>query len=59
MKGLGLPKYQYTFRDMKLGVMFLGYSDELSLSHSTLFTETIGEWLKNKGGQDRWRRVAE
>ena len=49
MKGLGLPKYQYTFRDMKLGVMFLGYSDELSLSHSTLFTETIGEWLKNKG----------
>ena len=49
MKALGLPVYQYTFRDMKLGVMFLGYSEDLSLNHATLFTETIGSWLKGHG----------
>lgn len=49
MKSLGLPQYQYTFRDMKLGAMFLGYSKELSLQHATLFTETIGAWLKDHG----------
>lgn len=46
---LGLPKYQYTFRDMKLGAMFIGYSKELSLSHATLFAEIIGGWLKEHG----------
>lgn len=49
MRVLGLPKYQYTFRDMKLGAMFLGYSKELSLSHSLIFIETIGRWLKEHG----------
>ncbi len=49
MKTLGLPVYQYTFRDMKLGVMFLGYSKELSLNNATLFTEVIGAWLKEHG----------
>jgi len=49
MRVLGLPKYQYTFRDMKLGAMFLGYSRELSLSHSVLFAEIIGRWLKGHG----------
>jgi transposase len=49
MRILGLPKYQYTFRDMKLGAMFLGYSKELSLSHATLFGEVIGVWLGHHG----------
>jgi len=49
MRGLGLPKYQYTFRDMKLGGMFIGYSKELSLTHSALFAEVIGDWLKRHG----------
>lgn len=49
MRILRLPKYQYTFRDMKLGAMFLGYSEELSLSHSTLFVKTIGDWLRRHG----------
>ncbi len=49
MRVLGLPKYQYTFRDMKLGAMFLGYSRELSLAASTLFVETIGAWLEKHG----------
>ena len=49
MKALRLPQYQYTFRDMKTGVMFLGYSEDLSLTHSTVFVETIGGWLKEHG----------
>ena len=49
MRALGLPKYQYTFRDMKLGAMFIGCSRELSLSHATLFAEVIGIWLKEHG----------
>lgn len=49
IRALGLPKYQYTFRDMKLGAMFLGYSQELSLTASTLFVETIGAWLRKYG----------
>lgn len=49
MRVLGLPRYQYTFRDMRLGAMFLGYSKELSLSHSLIFIEMIGRWLKNHG----------
>ena len=49
MRALRLPKYQYTFRDMKLGAMFIGYSKELSLSNSTLFVEVIGSWLKEHG----------
>jgi len=49
MRALELPKYQYTFRDMKLGAMFLGYSQELSMSHSKVFVEVIGSWLKGHG----------
>lgn len=49
MRGLGLPEYQYTFRDMKSGAMFLGYSQELSISHATVFTKVIGSWLKDHG----------
>lgn len=49
MEVLGLPKYQYTFRDMKSGAMFLGYSTELSLNHATIFGEIIGNWLLKHG----------
>lgn len=49
MRLLRLPRYQYTFREVKLGAMFLGYSEELSLTHSILFVEVIGDWLKRHG----------
>lgn len=29
--------------------MFLGYSQELSMSHSKVFVEVIGSWLKEHG----------
>lgn len=49
MRVLGLPRYEYTFRDQKTGGVFAGYADELSLTHATIFIAVIGEWLKRYG----------
>jgi hypothetical protein len=40
-RGLNLPQYQYTARDGTTGLLFLGYSNELSLAHATVFAERI------------------
>jgi transposase len=45
LKHLGLPQYQYTARDVSTGLLFLGYSNELSLSYATLFAERIIQHL--------------
>lgn len=49
MRILGLPEYEYTFRDQKTGGVFAGYADELSLVHATVFADVIGEWIKRHG----------
>lgn len=46
MKMKGLPKTQYTFREISCGVQFLGFADERSLSHSELFADYVNEHLK-------------
>lgn len=44
LKPLGLPKYQYTMRDTKSGMLFLGYSDEISeLNARTMVNYVLGE----------------
>jgi len=45
MKRLRLPAVQYTLREISCGALFLGFSDELSLSHATLFAEYINHYL--------------
>jgi len=45
----GLPKVQYTFREVSCGVQFLGFSIERSLTNAMLFTEYINEHLKKYG----------
>ncbi len=45
-RDLKLPWYQYSHRDVRTGMMFLGFADELSLSHSTAFTEILVAWYK-------------
>ncbi len=45
----GLPKVQYTFREVSCGVQFLGFANERSLMHAMLFTEYINEHLKRYG----------
>lgn len=44
-----LPKVQYTFREVSCGIEFLGFADERSLIHSTLFADYINEHLKKYG----------
>lgn len=41
MKRLGLPRYQYTYREVVSGLQFIGYSQELSLGVSILFVKRI------------------
>jgi transposase len=41
MKPRDLPQYQYTFREVTSGLLFLGFSNELSLTYSELFARQI------------------
>ncbi len=44
IKPMGLPRFQYTVRDSKSGMLFLGYSDELSeLNARTMIDHIISE----------------
>jgi transposase len=49
MKGKGLPKVQYTARDVTSGMMFLGFADERSLTYATLFAEYLNNRLQGAG----------
>lgn len=59
MKALGLPKYQYTARDVVSGLQFLGYANDLSLLASIHFVKRIIEHLIQNnafyGGSTRWQ----
>ena len=46
MKRKKLPQSQYTFREVSCGIQFLGFSQNRSLTHATLFAEYINEHLK-------------
>lgn len=41
-----LPRVQYTFREVSCGVQFIGFANERSITHATLFTGYINEHLK-------------
>ena len=45
-KFLDLPKVQYTFREVSCGILFLGFANELSLTHSQIFAVYINHFLK-------------
>ena len=49
MMKLGLPRVQYTFREVSSGIMYLGYADELSLDYATLFSDYLQHNLKKLG----------
>lgn len=46
MKKNGLPVVQYTHREVSCGIQFLGYADERSLTHATLFAKYINQHLE-------------
>jgi len=43
---LGLPKVQYTYREISCGILFLGFANERSLTHAQLFAVYINHFLK-------------
>ena len=45
MKRLNLPSVQYTRREVSCGILFLGFANELSLTHATLFAAYINHQL--------------
>jgi transposase len=45
MRSKGLPRYQYTAREVTTGALFLGYADELSVTYAQLFAKRIAEHL--------------
>ena len=49
MKNLKLPKYQFTAREIRSGLMFLGYANEKSAYNACLFARMICNHLKNCG----------
>ena len=44
-----LPKFQYTWRDVRTGGIFLGFADELSEAHACAFAAAVGLHLKRVG----------
>ena len=46
MKHLNLPKWQYTFREVSCGPLFLGFANQRSLTHAHLFAIYINHFLK-------------
>ena len=46
MKTRNLPIIQYTFREISTGILFLGFANERSLTHATLFAVYINHFLK-------------
>jgi transposase len=49
MKTLALPKYQFTAREIRSGLMFLGFANEKSASNACLFARILCEHLRNCG----------
>lgn len=49
MMKLGLPRYQYTAREVVSGITFTGYADELSKTYSCLLAERINAHLASHG----------
>jgi len=44
-----LPRFQYTWRDVKTGGLFLGFANELSQAHACCFIAAIGAHLARVG----------
>ena len=45
MQALGLPRWQYTARDVTSGLLYMGFAEERSLTYATLFAQYLNESL--------------
>ncbi len=49
MRARGLPRQQYTHRDVKSGALFIDYADELSAAYARMATERLAAHLERHG----------
>jgi transposase len=49
MKALALPRYQFTAREIRSGLQFLGYAREQTATNACLFATILGEHLQACG----------
>jgi transposase-like protein len=49
MKSMKLPKYQFTAREVRSGLMFLGFANEKSATNSCMFAQILCEHLRKCG----------
>lgn len=49
MQANGLPRFQYTIRELSCGAQFLAYSNELSKTYATFAVDRFLKHLKNHG----------
>jgi hypothetical protein len=49
MKRLGLPRYEYTLRELSLGATFYSYANENNSTYASLFAYYVIEHLKSYG----------
>jgi len=54
---VGLPRYQYTAREVVSGWHYVAYAQECTLAYAKLFAEVILAHLKSCGVQFRGSRV--
>lgn len=46
MKKLNLPQWQYTYREVSCGIQFLGFANQRSSTHATLFAHYLNYYFK-------------
>jgi len=49
MQFTGLPRFQYTIRELSTGAQFLTYADEISVTYATLTVKRLLEHLREHG----------
>ena len=49
MQFMGLPRFQYTIRELSTGAQFLTYADEISVTYATLTAKRLLEHLRDHG----------
>ncbi len=49
MQFMGLPRFQYTIRELSTGAQFLAYADEISVTYSILTTRRLLQHLEKYG----------
>ena len=59
LRNPALPRFEYTWRDVKTGGLFLGFANELSEAHACCFAAAVGAHLSRTGFALRGRSTVQ